>query len=387
MWASRQSGCILGKVDHMRVLILANYDAGLYKFRRELLEALIKEHEVFFCVPDGEYVEHIKALGCQYVPCDLLNRHGTNPLAELKLLMLYKKYIKDLVPDVVLTYTIKPNIYGGMACAGMGVPYIANVTGLGTAVENPGVMQKVAVSLYRYGLRKARRVYFQNEENLDFMLKRHMIRGAYSLLPGSGVNLMQFQLMEYPPEDRVEFAFISRVMKEKGIEQYLEAARFIREKYPHTIFHICGAYEQDYKVQIDRLQSDGVVVYHGIVQNMAEIYEKIACTVHPTYYPEGMSNVLLESCACGRPIITTGRAGCREIVDDGVNGYTVKQQDSNDLIEKMEKFLALNWDERRQMGLSGRKLVEQKFDRQIVIDAYMKEIRKIEEIEWYRENL
>lgn len=358
----------------MRVLILANYDAGLYQFRRELLEALVKEHDVFFCVPDGEYVDQIKALGCQYMPCGLLNRHGTNPFTELKLLRLYKAYIKELSPDVVLTYTIKPNIYGGMACAAMGVPYIANITGLGTAVENPGVMQKILVSLYRYGLRKARRVFFQNEENRDFMLERHVVGGAYSLLPGSGVNLARFQPMEYPPDDRVEFAFVGRIMREKGIEQYLEAAEFIRKKYPNTRFHICGMYEQDYKAQIDRLQSDGVVVYHGVVRDMAGLYERIACTVHPTYYPEGLSNVLLESCACARPVITTDRAGCREVVDDGVNGYIVKQRDSGDLIEKIERFLALSWDERRRMGLSGRKLVERKFDRQLVIDAYMREI-------------
>ncbi|MBE6909147.1 MAG: glycosyltransferase family 4 protein [Ruminococcaceae bacterium] len=358
----------------MRILILTNNDIGLYKFRRELLEALLREkHEVHIALPYGDYVPLMEKMGCVFhdTPFD---RHGINPLAELKLIAKYRLLIKEIMPDVVLTYTIKPNIYGGMACAALDVPYVANVTGLGTAVENGGMMQRITISLYRFGLRKAQRVFFQNAENRDFMRVHHAIKGQNELLPGSGVNLAHFAVRDYPNGDTVDFVFVARIMREKGIDQYLDAAEAIRKKYPETRFHICGFCEQDYAGSLKRLHDDGTIIYHGAVTDMGPIYQMSSCTVHPTFYPEGMSNVLLESCASARPIITTDRAGCREIVEDGVNGFVVKQRDSADLIDKIEKFLALSWDERRQMGLAGRAKIEREFDRKIVVEKYMKVI-------------
>lgn len=360
----------------MRVLILANIGLGLYKFRKELLEELVKENEVFFCIPNDEFVEPIKAIGCKFVDNPLLDRHGTNPVKELKLISFYKKVLRDIKPDIVFTYTIKPNAYGGMACASLGVPYVANVTGLGTSIENGGLMQKISLTLYNLGLRKAQKVFFQNTENRDFMVSHGVVKGPYDMLPGSGVNLDQYQVFPYPSGETLDFVFIARVMKEKGIDQYLDAAKEIRKRHPETRFHICGFCEQDYEETLKELNDDGTVVYHGLVSDMTEIYRMISCTVHPTYYPEGLSNVLLESAASGRPIITTDRSGCREVVDDGVNGFVVKQQDSQDLIEKIEKFLSLSVDERRAMGLAGRAKVEREFDRKIVVQKYMDEMSK-----------
>jgi len=357
----------------MRVLILANNDIGLYKFRKEVIEELLKDNEVFICLPEGEFVASLVAMGCKFLPCEF-NRHGMNPLKELKLISDYKKVIKQCNPDIVFTYTIKPNVYGGMVCAGKKVPYVANITGLGTAVENPGLVQKITLFLYRFGLRKAQKVFFQNKENQDFMLMHKVVKGTYDLLPGSGVNLTQYQVMEYPQGDIVDFVFIARVMKEKGIDQYLDAAEYIRAKYPYTRFHICGFCEQDYEEKLHELHEKGIVIYHGLVSNIAEIHAISQCTIHPTYYPEGLSNVLLESAACGRPIITTDRSGCREVIDDGINGFVVKQKDSQDLIEKIEKFLDLSVEERKQMGLAGRAKVEKEFSREIVVEKYMKEV-------------
>ena len=359
----------------MRVLILANFDVGLYKFRRELLEELTKEHEVFFSVPKGEFVEAIQKIGCKFVPCELLDRHGTNPVKEFQLIGYYRKILKDIKPDIVFTYTIKPNVYGGMVCASLGIPYVANITGLGTAVENGGLMQKITLTLYRMGLRKAQKVFFQNAENRDFMVNRGIVKGAYDLLPGSGVNLSQYQCLPYPDRDTVDFVFVARVMKEKGIDQYLDAAKEIRKRHPETRFHICGFCEQDYQTELEALEQQGIVIYHGLVSDMTQIYKITACTVHPTYYPEGLSNVLLESSASGRPIITTNRSGCREVVDDGVNGFVVREKDSADLIEKIEKFLALPVEDRKKMGLAGRAKVEREFDRQIVVRKYLDEVR------------
>ena len=359
----------------MKVMILANNDIGLYKFRKELIEALLVANEVYICLPYGNYVDALIGMGCRFVACEF-DRHGTNPVSELKLLRFYKRILGAERPDIVFTYTIKPNVYGGMACASLGIPYVVNITGLGTAVENGGVMQRVTLALYKCGLCKAQRVFFQNESNADFLRKAIKLKTESTILPGSGVNLQQYQVLEFPNGETVDFVFIARVMKEKGIDQYLEAAEYIRNKYPYTRFHICGEYEQDYKAKIEELASNGIIVYHGLVDDMISIHSLSQCTIHPTYYPEGLSNVLLESCACGRPIITTDRPGCREVIEDGVNGLLIKQKNSKDLIEKIEKFLAMSREQRIAMGLAGRKKVEKEFDRKIVIEKYMEEIRK-----------
>lgn len=358
------------------VLIVSNVTSGLYSFRRELIKQLTEMYRVVILASDNGRTEELMNLGCEMIKTNF-DRHGTNPLSELKLLFLYRRYLKSIKPDIVLTFTIKPNIYAGMACATLKIPYVANITGLGTAVENPGLMQKITIPLYRYGLRKAQKVFFQNTENRDFMLSRKMVTGEYDLLPGSGVSLENYQLLDYPDGDTVDFVFISRIMKEKGIDQYLDAAKVIRAKYPNTRFHVCGNCEQSYQTILDELHDAGVIIYHGRINDISGMHCISQCTIHPTYYPEGMSNVLLESCACGRPIITTDRAGCREIVDDGVNGYVVNQKDSRDLIDKVEKFLNLSMDERKAMGLSGRDKVEKGFDRKIVIEKYMEEIEKV----------
>lgn len=361
------------------ILILANSDGGLYNFRKELIEKLVGDgNSVFVAVPFGERKEDLKALGCTLVDLKL-TRRGTNPIEDLKLLISFRKIIKKVSPFIVLTYTIKPNIYGGLACQMCKVPYVSNVTGLGTAVENPGLLQKLTLFLYKLGLRKSKKVFFQNSENQKFMLENKIVVGEQELLPGSGVNLSRYPVQEYPESDMTEFVFVARIMKEKGIDQYLEAATYIKNKYPNTKFHICGACDNvSYREKLDKMQSDGIVIYHGRVKDMLSVYKNVHCTVHPTYYPEGLSNVLLESSACARPIITTNRPGCREVIDDGVNGFIVNQKDSKDLIEKIEKFLSLSWEERKNMGLRGRAKVEKDFDRKIVIEKYCKEIYSVD---------
>lgn len=359
-----------------KILFIINWTFGLYSFRRELLEETARKYNVYILANDNGFVEEFKKLGCHFIP-SFVEGHGTNPLSELKLINFYKRKIKEVHPDIVFTYTIKPNIYAGMACASLGIPYVPNVTGLGTAVENGGIMQKITLPLYKFGLRKARKVFFQNEDNLQFMVGRKIVKCNYELIPGSGVNLDRFHVLDYPNSDVTHFVFIARIIKEKGIDQYLDAARYIRKNHPETRFHICGFCEKQYEEIIDTAKSDGTIIYHGRIENVIEIHKISSCTIHPTYYPEGMSNVLLESAACGRPIITTDRPGCREIIDNGVNGYVVKQKDSQDLIEKIEMFLSLPWEKRCDMGLAGRSKVEQEFDRKIVVRKYLSEIERV----------
>lgn len=356
-----------------KILILANNDVGLYKFRKELIVELLNAYEVHISLPHGPYVDELVQMGCVFHPTDF-NRHGMNPLKDLALLKAYKVLIRKVKPIVVLTYTIKPNIYGGIACAAFGVPYITNITGLGTAVENKGILQVVTTTLYKFALRKANKVFFQNEDNLQFMRYKKIVKENYDCLPGSGVNLQQHQPMPYPSGNTVNFIFVARVMKEKGIDQYLDAATYIRKKYPNTQFHVCGMCDGPYEDILKEAVCNGDIVYHGIVKDMNSIYEMGSCTVHPSYYPEGMSNVLLETCASARPIITTNRAGCREIVDDGMNGFICNSKDSADLIRQIERFLALDVEARKIMGEYGRKKVEKEFDRTIVIEKYLREI-------------
>lgn len=357
-----------------RVLFLVNHDVVIYNFRLELVERLLADgHQVVISSPYGERIEDLKKLGCEYHEIKL-SRHGMNPVKEMLLIGEYKKLIKGVSPDIVFSYTIKPNIYGAIACRAMGVPCVANITGLGTAVENGGAVQTITVMLYKYAFSNIQKVYFQNTENMQFFVDKRIAIGKHDLLPGSGVNLQRFIPLEYPSPEKVEFAFISRIMKEKGIDQYLEVAEYIRKKYPDTVFHVCGFCEQAYEEKLKQLHDRGVIIYHGMVRDIKGVLQHVHCTIHPTYYPEGLSNVLLESSACARPIITTNRSGCREVIDDGVNGYIVKQQDSHDLIEKLEKFLSLSWEEKKNMGLAGRKKVEMEFDRQIVVEKYCKEI-------------
>lgn len=360
-----------------KVLILVNHDMVIYNFRKELVERLLKEkYEVYISSPYGERIDDLVAMGCKYIEAKIA-RHGTNFIEELKLLCYYKKIIKANKPDVILCYTIKPNIYGGIACRILKVPYIANITGLGTAVENKGLMQYITTALYRIAFKKINCIFFQNTENRQFFIDKNISVDKHRLVPGSGVNLEHFSVLDYPSDETIEFAFISRIMKEKGIDQYIEAAEYIRNKYPNTRFHICGFCEELYEDELKGLQEKGIIIYHGMQRDVRIILAKTHCTIHPSYYPEGISNVLLESAACGRPIITTNRSGCREVVDDGVNGFIVEKKNSKDLIEKIEKFLKLTYEEKKQMGLAGRKKVEREFDRLIVVEAYIEEIEKI----------
>ena len=356
-----------------KILIVSNVTAGLASFRSELIATLSKDYDVIVLASDNGRKDKLEACGAKVLPVEM-ERHGTNPLKELKLVSYYKKQMREIKPRIVLTYTIKPNIYAGMAAASLGIPYVANVTGLGPAIENGGLLQRITIPLYKYGLRKAQKVFFQNTSNRDFMVERKMVKN-YDLLPGSGVNLEKFTVQPYPQGDTVDFVFISRVVKEKGIDQYLDAAKAIRERHPETRFHICGDCEGEYEAVLRELNDNGTIIYHGRIDDIAGMHRQCSCTVHPSFYPEGMSNVLLESCACGRPIITTDRPGCREIVDDGVNGFIVKQKDSQDLIEKIEKFLKFSWEEKKAMGLAGRAKVEREFDRSIVIGKYLEEVK------------
>lgn len=369
-------------MNKKKVLLAGNSEMVIFRFRKELVEQLVEEgHEVYVSFPQSQFGDGYttaEKMGCHYIDTPI-SSHGTNPVTDLKLMQNYKKILRQIRPDMMFTYTIKPNIYGGMAAASCGVPCVMNVSGLGTAVENPGPLQFVTLMLYRLATRKAQKVFFQNTENQEFFRKHGIALDKQGLLPGSGVNTSQYHVLPYPHDEQVNFLFMARILKEKGIDQYTEAARIIRQKHPEAVFHVLGVCDDaEYQKKLDGLTREGVIQYHGQQKDLLPYQMQSSCTIHPTYYPEGMSNVLLESAACGRPLITTDRSGCREIIDDDVNGFICKQKDTQDLVKQIEKFLALSWEQRRDMGLAGRTKIEREFDRQIVVDAYLNELNQTE---------
>lgn len=362
----------------MKILIFANNAGGLYGFRRELLLALIKEYEVIISVPpDEDYAAKLEALGCQYIPCTALDRRGTNPIGDLKLLTDYCAVIRSIKPDVVLTYTIKPNVYGGIACGMKKVPYIANVTGLGDSIENGGLLSLIAKTLYKTGLRKARCVFFQNQPNRELFQREKLIKGKTRLIPGSGVNLEQHCPEFYPDNATgVRFLFVGRVMKDKGVGELLQAMRSIHEEFPNASLDIIGGCEEDYSQALKQAERNAVR-YHGPQSDVHSFYKNCHCVVLPSYH-EGTSNVLLEASATARPVITTRVPGCQETFDEGVTGLGCEAKDAESLLNAMRNFLCLSQDEREKMGLAARAKMEREYDRNIVIRAYMEEIKVIE---------
>lgn len=360
-----------------RILFLVNHDIVIYNFRLEIVERLLEDgYDVHVSSPFGERIPELIDLGCHFHEIEI-NRHGKNPIEEINLIKVYKQLLRTVQPDIILGFTIKPNIYGAIAAKKFNIPFIANITGLGTAVEYKSWKQPIFINLYKFAFKKIYKVYFQNTANRDFFLNHNIVKEHYSLIPGSGVNLDRFSERPYPKKELVKFAFISRIMQEKGIDQFIDTATYIREKYQNTEFHIYGFCEQAYEERLKNLQDEGIVYFHGMTKDVAGALENTSCLLHPSYYPEGLSNVLLEACAIGRPIITTNRPGCKEVIDDGVNGYLVEEKNSKDLIEKVEKFLHLTQEEKENLGHNARLKVEREFDRQIIVEQYMKDIKSI----------
>lgn len=355
------------------VLFLVNHEIVIYNFRKELVKELLQQgYEVYISSPSGKKIDLLVNMGAKHIETPI-NRHGIGIIEDHKLMRYYSKMMKRIKPIVVLTYTIKPNIYGGLAAKKNKIPYIANITGLGTAVEKPGILQKVTTFLYKRAFSKINTVFFQNEENMQFFVDRKIALGKHKLLPGSGVNLDEFKYVEYPNDDIVKFAFVSRIMKEKGIDLYLDAAKEIKRTYPNTEFHVCGFCEEDYIPVLKKYQDEKIIIYHGMIDDVKSFMASVHCLIHPSSYPEGMSNVLLEAAATGRPIITTDRSGCREIVDHGKNGFIISSPYNSDKLQEIiEEFLKLDANERRIMGINGRTFIEEKFDRNIVVNNYMK---------------
>lgn len=350
----------------MRVMILANFDLGLYQFRKELIQELLKENEVIISLPYGELVEPLKEMGCKFIDTPV-DRRGVNPATDLKLFNEYRKLIKLEKPDLVITYTIKPNVYGGMACRMAKVSYAVNITGLGTAFENGGILRKVVTLMYKVACKKAKVIFFENAGNRQIFIDSGIVReNKTCLLNGAGVNLDTYQVMEYPRGDRIKFLFMGRVMAEKGIDELFESMKKLIADGVDCELDVLGGYEENYKDKIDRYEAEGWLHYHGYQKDVRPFIEKCHCFVLPSWH-EGMANTNLESAASGRPVITSNIPGCMESVENGITGYLVERKNADILYEVMKKFSSLSYDDRKVMGLAGRKRMEDLFDKRKVV--------------------
>lgn len=358
-----------------KAVMLINDTTGAFILRGAIIKKMISEG--FNVVVVGQLLRHqdkLEAMGAKLIGVET-KRHGTNPLQDISLMLIYKKILRAEKPDVVLTYNIKPNVYGGIVCQQLKIPYLPNVTGLGTPVENPGKLQKLTIKLYKMGVAGGACVFFQNNDNRAFFEKHHMLKDCARtrVLPGSGVDLAKYPILPWPEDGKVHFLFVARVMKEKGIDLFLAAARKFASE--NVIFDVCGACEDKNYQAI--LHNEKCVVYHGEQKDMTKYYSKCSCLIHPSYYPEGMSNVLLEAAASGRPVIAADRAGCRETLEDGITGFLVPIKDEKAVIDATRKILEMNVAERKSMGQRGSEKIRKEFDRKIVADAYWEEIEKI----------
>ena len=367
----------------MKILISINTSWNLVNFRSGLVQALVSQgYEVIAAAPWDGYVSEVTALGCRYVPLPMDNK-GTNPVRDLALFWRYLHLMLCEQPDVFLGYTVKPNVYGSLAARFVRVPVINNVAGLGTVFQKGGWLNQLVIGLYRLALARSRRVFFQNAEDRQLFITGGLVdEGVSDRLPGSGVDLKKFSATPVPIGSTFRFLLIARMLWDKGVGEYVEAARLLRQRVVNADCCLLGFLDVENlsaisKQQMDEWIAEGVVRYLGVSDNVLEEITLAHCIVLPSFYREGTPRTLLEAAAMARPIITTDNVGCRDVVEDGVNGFLCRPRDAEDLADKMQKMVSLSSAEREVMGLRGREKVGREFDEKIVIDKYLEVINEI----------
>ena len=350
-----------------KILIITNHSYMLYRFRLELIRELMKTNEVVLSMPFVGHEEDFQALGLRCIDT-AVDRRGINPKTDFKLFCFYQKLLKQEKPDLVITYSIKPNIYAGLACSLANIPFCANVQGLGTAFQKKGLAQFVAL-LYKTAFAKVQTVFFENEGNAkEFCDRTGLPSGKRTVLSGAGINLDQYPYREYPNHDVTHFLYLGRIMKEKGMDELFTAVERLHADGESFMLDLVGFFEDEYKDRVAELEKQGIVKFHGFQQDPHPFYTEADCVVLPSYH-EGMSNVLLEGAATGRPLITSRIHGCMEAVKEEESGYLCTVKDSDSLYEAMKQFLHLSRQERIDMGHSGRRHIEETFDKRKVVEA------------------
>lgn len=362
----------------MKIFFTANVLWDIYIFRGGVIKALVEEgHDVTVVAPYETRVDMEKELGVKVINIKL-NKRGMNPVEDIKLFFeLYKIYKKEK-PDIIFHYTIKANIYGNLAAHFAKIKSVAVLTGLGYAFVTNSIVSKIAKFLYKISLPLAEEVCVLNEDDKNLLVSENIIkREKVFVLPGEGINTEKFLPMEKTEnlkDEKIIFLMIARAFFDKGVKEYVEAAENIKNKYPDTEFQFLGALGGNSVAGIDEKQmksfvDKGIINYLGTVNDVRKIIKNADCIVLPSYR-EGISRTLLEGASMEKPLIASNVTGCREIIIDGVSGFLAEPKNSEDLTEKIEKFLKLSKDEKKSFGKAGREHVINNFDEKIVIDIY-----------------
>lgn len=352
-----------------KIAIITNSSGGFFCFREDLIKELIKRgNRILALTPFDGHEDDLKALGVELTEV-IMDRRGINPIHDIALIKSYYVFLQKEKPDFVITYTIKPNIYGGLSSRIAGISYASNITGLGTAFEKPGVLRNFVTHMYKISLRQAKCVFFENSSDRDFFITEKIISIEQAvLLNGAGVNLDRFYYQPYPEEDRpFHFLYMGRVMKEKGVEELFTVMKRLKEENYDCVLDVLGGFEEDYKNAIDQYSKEGWLNYYGFQEDVRPFIAKCHCFVLPSYH-EGMANTNLECAASGRAIVTSNIPGCREAVVNEISGLLCEPRMTESLYVAMRKILFLSLEALQKMGIEGRKHMENNFDKCKVVE-------------------
>lgn len=371
------------RIVGMHVVMTVNAAWNIWNFRRPLVEALLEDgHQVTVLAPRDDTVSELRALGCRFrhLPMDV---KGLNPLSGLQLLAQLRASFRDLHPDVVLSFTIKNNIFGAIAAKAMRIPFVPNVTGLGTAFLSGGFLERVAVALYRRAFRNLDVVFFQNANDCELFVARRLVTQTQARqLPGSGIDLERFAAAPYPDQAAAPvFLMIGRLLRDKGVLEYVEAARLVKAKHPEVRCQLLGATDAANRTAINRealrqWEEEGVIEYLGTTDDVRPVIASAHCVVLPSYR-EGSPRTLIEASALARPLIATDVPGCRSVVDDGRTGFLCDVRNAESLAAACEKLIKLSPEVRMEMGQEARMKMEREFDQRIVVNAYRTALRDV----------
>ncbi len=365
-----------------RIVMVTNTSWSMIKFRLGVMKRLVQEgYEVIVIAPRDKHSDDFQALGCHYIELKMDNK-GRNMLNDLRLIYKLQKVYKKLNPDLIFHFTIKPNIYGSLAAKLAGKKSIAVVTGLGYTFIHDNLTAKIAKFLYKHSLKYAQKVWFINiEDKNKFILGELVAEEKMDLLPSEGINLEKFSPIKIKRTDNIfRFILIARLLWDKGVGEYVKAAKVLKSRYKNVEFQLLGFIDaQNPKAisqeQVDFWVDEGYINYLGATDDVRTFIAKADCVVLPSYR-EGVSMILMESAAMQKPIIATNVPGCRDLVNNNITGYLCKMQDYHDLVEKMDKLLHLKEKDRKKMGIEARKLMKAEYDEKFVIDKYLATVKE-----------
>ena len=365
----------------MRIVMTVNACWNIWNFRRSLLSALIADgHAVTVLAPEDRSTRDLVALGCDFVALPMSVK-GLNPISDFSLLKRFRRELRALQPDLVLGFTIKNNIYGALAAKSLGIRFIPNVTGLGTAFLSGGILQRVAQFLYRRAFSGLPTVFFQNADDRDLFISSALIGSEQArLLPGSGIDLERFSAAPYPVSGPTIFLMISRLLRDKGVQEYVDAARIVKQQRDDCVFQLLGAAGAANRSafgidSVDEWEAEGVIEYLGTTDDVRSAIERAHCVVLPSYR-EGAPRTLIEAAAMARPLIATDVPGCRQVIDEGKTGYLCEVKSARSLADACAAFLALPTEARAEMGRAGRAKMQAEYDVKLVIEAYRRAVRE-----------